>query len=133
MDPTVVGDSLYSVFISMLRSLTSLLERCLESKHWKSAWVTNYCRHLTVFAPHKSRNVKIGVLRNYALSSSYPKTQRSLVTQPILQRRPHPTELRLMDYYHQIFCRFRKCKWKVPPPSPLSNDFEKSWVFLLFF
>ena len=25
-----------------------------------------------------------------------------------------------MDYYHQIFCRFRKCKRKVPPPSPLS-------------
>ena len=38
-----------------------------------------------------------------------------------------------MDYYQQIFCRFRKCKQKVPPPSPLSNDFEKSWVFSLFF
>ena len=34
-----------------------------------------------------------------------------------------------MDYYHQFFCRFRKCKRKVPPPSPLSNDFEKSWFF----
>ena len=27
-----------------------------------------------------------------------------------------------MDYYHQIFCRFRKCKRKVPPPSPLSTQ-----------
>ena len=29
-----------------------------------------------------------------------------------------------MDYYHQIFCRFRKCKRKAPPPSLLSNAFE---------
>ena len=53
----------------------------------------------------------------------------ALVTQPMLQRRPNSTELRSMDYYHQIFCRFRKCKRKVPPSSPLSNDFEKSWFF----
>ena len=51
---------------------------------------------------------------------------RSLVTQPMLQCRLNPTELRSMDYYHQIFCRFRKCKRKVTPPSLLSNDFEKS-------
>ena len=57
----------------------------------------------------------------------------SLVTQPMLQLRPNQTELRSMDYYHQIFCRFRKCKRKVPPPSPLSNDFEKSWVFFKIF
>ena len=48
---------------------------------------------------------------------------------PMLQLRPNPTELRLMDYYHQFFCRFQRCKRKVPPPSLLSNDFEKSWVF----
>ena len=54
---------------------------------------------------------------------------RSLVTQPMLQCRMNPTELISMDYYHQIFCRFRKCKRKVPPPSPLWNDCEKSWVF----
>jgi hypothetical protein len=57
----------------------------------------------------------------------------TLVTQPMLQRQPNRTELRSMDYYHQIFCTFRKCKRKVPPPSILSNDFEKSWVFSLFF
>ena len=50
----------------------------------------------------------------------------ALVTQPMLQPRPNCTELRSMDYYHQFFCRFRKCKRKVPPPSLLSNDFEKS-------
>ena len=27
-----------------------------------------------------------------------------------------------IDYYHQIFCRFRKCKRKVPPPLLLSNE-----------
>ena len=53
----------------------------------------------------------------------------SLVTQPMPQLRPNRSSLRSMDYYHQIFCRFRKCKRKVPPPSPLSNDFEKSWFF----
>ena len=30
------------------------------------------------------------------------------------------------------FCRFRKCKRKVPPPSLLSNDFEKSCFFSKF-
>ena len=47
----------------------------------------------------------------------------------MLQLRPNWSSLRTMDYYHQIFCRFRKCERKVPPPSPLSNDFEKSWFF----
>ena len=46
----------------------------------------------------------------------------TLVTQPMLQLRPNWSELRSMDYYHQIFCRFRKCKQKVPPPSPLSTQ-----------
>ena len=53
----------------------------------------------------------------------------SLVTQPMLQLRPNCSSLRSMDYYHQIFCRFRKCKRKVPPPSPLSTDFEKRSFF----
>ena len=39
----------------------------------------------------------------------------SLVTQPMLQRRP-------MDSYIQILCRFQKCKRKVPPPSLFSNE-----------
>ena len=46
----------------------------------------------------------------------------SLVTQPMSQLWPNRSELRSMDYYHQIFCRFRKCKRKVPPPSPLSTQ-----------
>jgi hypothetical protein len=32
---------------------------------------------------------------------------QSLVTQPMMQRRPNQTELRLMDYI-QILCRFQK-------------------------
>ena len=67
------------------------------------------------------------------LDSSFKRQNLSkastLVTQPMLQLRPNRTELRSMDYYHQIFCRFQKCKRKVPPPSPLSTDFEKSWIF----
>ena len=56
----------------------------------------------------------------------------ALVTQPMSQLRLNWSELRSMDYYHQIICRFRKCKRKVPPPSLLSNDFERSWVFSKF-
>ena len=48
--------------------------------------------------------------------------QFTLVTQPMLQRRPNRMELRLMDSYIQILCRFRKCKRKVPPPSLLNNE-----------
>ena len=35
----------------------------------------------------------------------------------MMQRRPNPTELRSMDSYIQILCRFQKSKQKVPPPS----------------
>ena len=54
-----------------------------------------------------------------------PKTKNqspigsTLVTQPMLQRQPNHTELRLMDSYIQILYRFQKCKREVPPPSPL--------------
>ena len=40
-----------------------------------------------------------------------------LVTLPMMQRRPNPTELRSMDSYFQMLCRFQKIKWKVPPLS----------------
>ena len=33
----------------------------------------------------------------------------ALVTQPMLQRRPNRTELRLMDSYIQILCRLEGC------------------------
>ena len=41
----------------------------------------------------------------------------TLVTQPMLQRLLNRTELRLMDSYIQILCRFQKCNQKVLPPS----------------
>ena len=41
----------------------------------------------------------------------------ALVTQPMMQRQPNPTELRSMDSYIQILCRFQKSKQKVPPLS----------------
>ena len=42
----------------------------------------------------------------FGKKSTYPKKVVALVTQPMLQLRPNCTELRSMDYYHQIFCRF---------------------------
>ena len=59
-------------------------------------------------------------------------TGDTLVTQPMLQRRPSQTELRLMDSYIQILCTFQKCKQKVPPPSLLSNE-KSPFNFLLTF
>ena len=40
----------------------------------------------------------------------------ALVTQPMMQCQPNPTELRSMDSHIQILCRFQKRKQKVPPP-----------------
>ena len=57
---------------------------------------------------------------------------QSLVTQPMLQRRPNRTHLRSMDSCIQILCRFQKCKQKVPPPSLLSNE-KSPFNFLLTF
>ena len=49
---------------------------------------------------------------NHSLQRHY------LVTQPMLQHQLNRTEIRKMDSYIQISCRFQKCKRKVPPPSP---------------
>ena len=51
--------------------------------------------------------VRSPCLSSKANSLFHPLFYISLVTQPMLQRRPNCTELRSMDYYHQIFCRFR--------------------------
>ena len=48
--------------------------------------------------------------------------ESSLVTQTMLQRRPNPTELRSMDSYIQILCKFQKYKQKVPPPLLLYKE-----------
>ena len=45
----------------------------------------------------------------------------TLVTQPMMQRRPNPTELRSMDSHIQILRRFQKSKEKVPPHSVMKN------------
>ena len=37
-----------------------------------------------------------------------------LLKKPVLQSRPNRTELRSMDSYIQILCRFQKCRQKVP-------------------
>ena len=52
---------------------------------------------------------------------SQSHVNKRLVTQPMMQRQPNPTELRSMDSYIQILCRFQKSKRKIPPPSPLST------------
>ena len=49
----------------------------------------------------------------------------ALVTQPMMQHWPNTRELRSMDSYIQILCRFQKSKQKVPPPSLLILFFSK--------
>ena len=57
------------------------------------------------------------------LSSSFLTPFRSArSTQPMLQRWPNQTELRSMESWFQILCRFQNCKRKVPPPFLLRNE-----------
>ena len=51
----------------------------------------------------------------YKLHLTEEAYSHELVTQPMIQRRPNPRELRSMDSYVQILCRFQKSKQKVPP------------------
>ena len=64
-----------------------------------------------------------GGLNSYRLSLSVLfsefKNVRALVTYSMMQRWPNPSELRSMDSNIQILCRFKKSKWKFPPPSLL--------------
>ena len=41
---------------------------------------------------------KIFFFKNLAKTNLLTRAHQTLVTQPMLQRRPNPTELRLMDY-----------------------------------
>ena len=65
-----------------------------------------------------------GICDDFANTEGNSTNLKSLVTQPMMQHQPNCTELRLMDSYIQILCRFQKCKRKVSPPSLLS--YEKS-------
>ena len=65
--------------------------------------------------PNKKTLVDLATLR-LIVNRCLIKLVNTLVTQPMPQLRPNRSSLRSMDYYHQIFCRFRKCKRKVPPP-----------------
>ena len=75
---------------------------------------------------HKKWKYYLNIVYFGTVLQSEIYSEHALVTKPILQLRANRTELRSMDYYHQNFCTFRKCKRIVPPPSLLSNDFEKS-------
>ena len=68
------------------------------------------------------------LLKNYSnkrWNKKFKKsTGSSLVTQSMMQRRPNPTELRWMDSYIQILCKFQKCKQKVPPRPSVQECIE---------
>ena len=46
------------------------------------------------------------------------QTGKTLVTPPMMKRRTNRTELRSMDSYTKISCRFQNSKQKFPPLSP---------------
>ena len=58
-----------------------------------------------------------GICDDFANTEGNSTNLKSLVTQPMMQRQPNCTELRLMDSYIQILCRFQKSMQKVPPLS----------------
>ena len=62
-----------------------------------------------------------GTLLHYLRNLFVIHSIHYLVTQPMLQRRPNRTELRLMESYIsayiQILCLFQKSKQNVSPPS----------------
>ena len=53
-----------------------------------------------------------GICDDFANTEGNSTNLKSLVTQPMMQRQPNCTELRLMDSYIQILCRFQKSKQK---------------------
>ena len=61
-------------------------------------------------------------LMKWQISSWFFKGDSSIVTQPMLQCWPNCTELRSMDSYIQILCRFYKYKGKVPPLLLFNNE-----------
>ena len=105
-----VGKKINQTFLFMWFAL-------IISEH---AWVRKLLfPRIEIRAPKLLKNhVKIVFFNSFNLFS--------LVTQPMLQSRPNRTELRSMDSYIQILCRYLKCKQKAPPvlknhPKPLSD------------
>ena len=79
-------------------------------------------------------------LKFHAIYSSVPAQMYmlcidiTLVTQPMLQRRPNHMELSSMNSYNQILCRFQKSKGKVLPSSlPSTKDFKRRFSVTIFF
>jgi hypothetical protein len=83
--------------------------------------VFRYCK-VSFYPPNIDIVLFYGKYTNIDVQYQEIYTDIPLVTQPMMQRQLNPTELRLMDSYIQILCRFQKSKRKVPPPSPLSNE-----------
>ena len=73
-----------------------------------------------------SRDHSVSILLDFistiTITNEANHSVSTLLTQPMLHRRLNRTELRSMNSYIQILCRFQKCKRKVPPPSLLSNE-----------
>ena len=73
----------------------------------------------------------------FCFISASKNASKALVTQPMLQLRPNCTELRSMDSYIQILCRFQKCKLKVPPSVSVVISWQKlcseSDALIIFF
>ena len=57
------------------------------------------------------------------------KNHISQVTQPMLQLRPNPTELRSMDYYHQIFCVVPKIYLHIVPVTNILCQNKRWFAF----
>jgi hypothetical protein len=75
----------------------------------KKHWVNPDCQN--------SEPTKRTVSISASILSQIPRMDLAKITQPMIQSRPNPTELRSMDSYIQILCRSQKSKQKIPPLS----------------
>ena len=87
--------------------------------------MTFYAENASLMGSWCDGNDKIQNLQLHRLSVRLARRGAAyciaLVTQPMMQRQPNQTELRLMDSYIQNLCRFQKCKRKGPASSLLSK------------
>ena len=107
--------NLQRMHILYLESRTQLL-RAIWFRHWK---VQEFLSHFEFDTRCWNQQVLRFNWLSWSLLCKFFFVN-SLVTQPMMQ--PNQTELRSMDSYIQILCRFQKCKGKVPPPLLLSNE-----------
>ena len=97
-------------YIFLTLRLLSMYKGVFCFLFWHSDFSTEYITQQLFVVVLNLEALDIIGLRSGAPEDGDMRTGPPLVTQPIMQRRLNPMELRSMDSYIQILCRFQKCK-----------------------